>query len=292
MKIVIENVRNEDPAVLYTIGEALKKLGSRNPKMVKTDDTAIAVLDETESYCPDEPVTYETLPPNVAEDFEAAIETHDKSYAEAATETVCDVPKEKLPPNMKVYPTLEEAEQASQELSETVTEPDFNGADAYAPTAPELDLDGLPWDERIHASTKTTIKNGTWKRKRGISEDLYNSVVAELRADYPEQTPAEPVKELDGTVKPDPNDVFNGNVGAVGTPPPAIPKELEYTAVSLLAELANAVQNGVCTQAEVDTVIPIVLNENGLTSISEIMGRPELVLPIRERLNDLLGPRV
>lgn len=269
MKIVIENVGNEDPAVLYIIGDALKKLSDRSPIIAKTD----------------EPEPLATVPPHITGDLEAAIETHDKSYSETVTETE--------PGPEPVAETVTETEPGPEPepVAETVTEPDFNGADAYTPTAPELDLDGLPWDARIHASTKTTVKNGTWKRKRGISYDLYNSVVAELRADYPEQTPAEPVKELDGTVKPDPNDVFNGNVGAVGTPPPAIPQELEYTAVSLLAELANAVQNGVCTQGEVDTVIPIVLSENGLATISEIMGRPELVLPIRERLDDLLGPR-
>lgn len=45
-----------------------------------------------------------------------------------------------------------------------------------------LDADGIPWDARIHASTKTQNKDGTWKKLRGVSEVLYGQVHAELQA--------------------------------------------------------------------------------------------------------------
>ena len=44
----------------------------------------------------------------------------------------------------------------------------------------ELDERGIPWDSRIHARTKTKIANGTWKRKRGVTDVEYEKVVAEL----------------------------------------------------------------------------------------------------------------
>lgn len=58
-----------------------------------------------------------------------------------------------------------------------------------APAAPltpasnvELDSKGLPWDERIHASTKSKIASGEWKAKRGINDpSLVQRVEAELR---------------------------------------------------------------------------------------------------------------
>ncbi len=58
-----------------------------------------------------------------------------------------------------------------------------------APAAPttlasgvELDSTGLPWDERIHASTKTKLVSGEWKAKRGINDEaLVKSIEAELR---------------------------------------------------------------------------------------------------------------
>jgi hypothetical protein len=59
---------------------------------------------------------------------------------------------------------------------------------AHAPQASpaggvELDADGLPWDERIHAGTKRKNADGRWTAKRGINDpDLVPRVVAQLRA--------------------------------------------------------------------------------------------------------------
>lgn len=44
-----------------------------------------------------------------------------------------------------------------------------------------LDADGVPHDERIHSKGGNKTKQGRWKRLRGIEDDLYNSVMAELR---------------------------------------------------------------------------------------------------------------
>lgn len=57
---------------------------------------------------------------------------------------------------------------------------------SVAPSTPavsvELDAAGLPWDERIHSSTKSKIANGEWKVKRGVSPATITRVEAELRA--------------------------------------------------------------------------------------------------------------
>jgi hypothetical protein len=45
----------------------------------------------------------------------------------------------------------------------------------------ELDSKGLPWDERIHASTKAINKDGSWKAKRGVQPVTVTEVEAELR---------------------------------------------------------------------------------------------------------------
>lgn len=66
-----------------------------------------------------------------------------------------------------------------------------NSASAPVPAAPpaappapgvELDKNGLPWDERIHAGTKTKIKDGSWKAKKGVDDATVAAVTAELRA--------------------------------------------------------------------------------------------------------------
>ena len=47
----------------------------------------------------------------------------------------------------------------------------------------ELDSDGLPWDARIHAGSKTKLKKSQqWKPKRNVDPDLKAEVEAELRA--------------------------------------------------------------------------------------------------------------
>jgi hypothetical protein len=49
--------------------------------------------------------------------------------------------------------------------------------------APALDSTGLPWDERIHAGTKTLKSDGTWTGKRGGPKGAeLDAIVAELRA--------------------------------------------------------------------------------------------------------------
>lgn len=67
---------------------------------------------------------------------------------------------------------------------------DTTAADAFAP-GPEtavvptsgraLDAAGTPWDERIHASTKTTNKDGTWTRRRNTPDATFDTVMAELK---------------------------------------------------------------------------------------------------------------
>ena len=46
----------------------------------------------------------------------------------------------------------------------------------------EVDADGIPWDARIHGSSKVTLKRGgTWKLARGTDPALVETVTAELK---------------------------------------------------------------------------------------------------------------
>ena len=59
-----------------------------------------------------------------------------------------------------------------------------------APTAPvapveqpvNIDTNGLPWDARIHASTKTTNADGSWRNRRGVDKELIAQIEAELKS--------------------------------------------------------------------------------------------------------------
>lgn len=51
--------------------------------------------------------------------------------------------------------------------------------DAPAPLG-EVDASGRPWDERIHAGTKTKTAGGMWKKRKGVDATLYEQVMAEI----------------------------------------------------------------------------------------------------------------
>ncbi len=46
----------------------------------------------------------------------------------------------------------------------------------------ETDARGLPWDERIHSSSKAMTKPGDWRTKRGVNPALVAQVEAELKS--------------------------------------------------------------------------------------------------------------
>ena len=49
----------------------------------------------------------------------------------------------------------------------------------------EVDTAGIPWDGRIHASTKNKTQQGVWKRKRGVDPALVETVTAKLAQPAP-----------------------------------------------------------------------------------------------------------
>lgn len=118
----------------------------------------------------------------------------------------------------------EVAEQGNDATSGTVraSEP----AEAPATSAPtgsiDLDADGIPWDERIHASTKTKTQSGHWTKKRKVDEVLYGQVHAKLQEQY-----ASGAEGKDEDVPPPPWSTNTGDESAptddTDVPPPPAP---------------------------------------------------------------------
>lgn len=53
--------------------------------------------------------------------------------------------------------------------------------DAKVDNLVPLDSQGLPWDSRIHASTKTFVADGSWKLRRGVDPAEVEKVKAQLK---------------------------------------------------------------------------------------------------------------
>jgi len=57
----------------------------------------------------------------------------------------------------------------------------------------EMDAEGLPWDVRIHSSSRALNVDGTWRVKRNLDKDVLAKVRAELLATaVPEAPPSDP----------------------------------------------------------------------------------------------------
>lgn len=96
------------------------------------------------------------------------------------------------------------------------------------PTTPApVDKTGLPWDGRIHASTKALNADGTWRQRRNLGEGVAAGIEAQLRAAM--NVPAAPVS---ASPPPPPNDA-NATTGSgpanAAPPPPPPPPPAEST---------------------------------------------------------------
>lgn len=159
-------------------------------------------------------------------------------------------------------------ETIEQSLAALATDPslvrvDDEETEGEAPNAaaPELDSKGLPWDERIHASTKTTTADGTWKFKRGVDKALVVQVANELRAATGAVTPPPPPPAPTETV--------------AAPPPPPPPAPVTETAAPPAPPAV-----------ETPTATPFVLLMKRITTMQ---GEGKLDIPTRDKLLGDLG---
>lgn len=111
-----------------------------------------------------------------------------------------------------------------------------------------IDADKLPWDARIHASTKTQNADGRWKKKRGVDAAEVTAVEAQLR------------------------NVMSIPAGTVAPPPPAEANGVDNFG-SLMLFITPRLTAGSLTQAQVTAACQAC----GLDSINLLMSRPDLV---------------
>ena len=156
-------------------------------------------------------------------------------------------------------------------------------AETPAPPAPmvatgvELDADGLPWDERIHAGSKALLaKGGGWKKKRGVAPELLASVEAELRQVMAVPSPSAPATEIPAPI-PVMEVPAETPVHASGIPHPAA---IVTSAITTFPELIQAITAGQIAQ---DMVVHAV-NAQGLRALPLLAARPDLIPAVAAEL--------
>jgi hypothetical protein len=80
--------------------------------------------------------------------------------------------------------TFEPATTAAGRCMETIIDSPPHGTSKE----PELDTDGIPWDKRIHATSKAKLKDGRWRRRRNLDDILFERVKQELLSTKPERS--------------------------------------------------------------------------------------------------------
>lgn len=139
-----------------------------------------------------------------------------------------------------------------------------------APIAIELDAEGLPWDERIHAASKKKLTRGnTWKLKRGIQPIVVDQVKAELRQSYP--TP-EAATSLTPAVASAP--------AAAPTPAPVAVSPDSDLYAPLMQKCTARITGLTLTINDVTDAC----TRHGLGQIAELAGRPDLIPVIEAEL--------
>lgn len=152
---------------------------------------------------------------------------------------------EQVATDAPLVPAPPAAESASTTSTSTTTE---------SASSVELDSEGLPWDGRIHSSSKKKlVENGRWKLKRNLDPVLVEGVKAELRevmqapaAPATPTPPVVPVAEQMGNVAP---------AATTGTPAAPAASSPTSSPITTFAQLMSAITANKITHETINAVL-------------------------------------
>ena len=161
----------------------------------------------------------------------------------------------------------------------------------------ERDAKGMPWDGRIHASSKAKVADGSWRYKRGVDDTTIAPIEAEIRAALAAPVGGSPAfaphpfydQQPAPVVAPPPPAAVVAAVPAapipaapapVVAPPPAAPVAVPVPPVTaittydtLMAALPPKIVSGELTAAQMQEAC----EQYGVPSIAALAQRPDLV---------------
>ncbi len=161
-------------------------------------------------------------------------------------------------------------------------EPEFEQTQAPEPEPEqtqgvETDSDGLPWDHRIHASTKTKTKSGQWKKRRGVDDEEFDRIVTELKQTMDAGKPnADPLSSIappppPQTQTPEPEQAQAPEPEQAQAPEPEQATVADFP--TLLRKVQSLRTNGKMNQSQFEDLF----KSFGLPSFPSFAQRPELI---------------
>lgn len=143
--------------------------------------------------------------------------------------------------------------------------------------APAVDADGVPWNDQIHSSNKQMTDKGVWRRKRGIADNTYNTVTAQLKAQAGVNavTAAAPAPAPTMPAMPPGMPTPTPQMPAMPTMPQAAPAPTPGATPfgEFMAKYSAAVSAGKVTQAELTSFI----NSMGVPDLPTLNTRPDVI---------------
>ena len=153
-----------------------------------------------------------------------------------------------------------------------------------------LDKDGLPWDDRIHSSSKAKTVDGRWRKKRNLDDAQAATVEAELKALM--GLPG-PITEVAEVVKPSYTSESMLPPPPPATPVPPPPPSAPTVAgdrqgfIELITSTAAAITANRMTQEELTAIITAA----GVPSLALLANRFDLVPHVAAKVAELLNGR-
>ena len=170
--------------------------------------------------------------------------------------------------------------------------------------APGIDVDaaGLPWDGRIHASSRALIADGTWRQRRNLDPAILATVTAELKQLMSLPAATSPAPAAVAPVPPAPSAAlvptpppFVDRAGPPAPPGPTIPVPASVGAAQTVSpssapgaatfpELMKRITAAYTAKTLDQAMIQSAVSSVGLPSLPMLVSRPDLVQAVATAL--------
>lgn len=151
------------------------------------------------------------------------------------------------------------------------TVPTLGAASSVAPV--ELDAKGLPWDSRIHSSSKNKLANGCWKVARGKVPEYVAQVEAELKSGAPSFPPVAPVAPVVPSFPTVPVVAVPAPPAVTVTPTVASSNADALTFETIMPKISALVSAGKMAP----TALMQVCTANGLPNVVALQSQPQFI---------------
>jgi len=132
--------------------------------------------------------------------------------------------------------------------------PMVNAAPVADPVNVELDNNGIPWDARIHSTSKAKTADGNWRKVRNLDPSVYDLVMCELELGRDVIAPPPPAADI-------------------APPPPAAAAVNAPTFPEFIGKIGAAMSAGKLTTEIINAAIVAV----GFTTVADIAKNPGLI---------------